>query len=71
MDLAKEVLKLRSDIPVILCTGYSDQVDEGTVKKLGVKTLIHKPINIDNFCSQIKIVLDNHRKENDEKYTYN
>jgi two-component system cell cycle sensor histidine kinase/response regulator CckA len=34
MELAKELLKLRSDIPIILCTGYSEYINEEKVKKV-------------------------------------
>ncbi|MFZ0930021.1 MAG: PAS domain S-box protein [Syntrophobacteraceae bacterium] len=44
IDLAREILKTRRDIPIILCTGFSDTVDENRTKLLGIKGFLMKPI---------------------------
>lgn len=43
-DLAREMLKLRPDLPIILCTGYSDLVSSEKAKDLGIREFIIKPI---------------------------
>jgi PAS domain S-box-containing protein len=43
-DLAKEILKITPDMPIILCTGYSDKVDEIIAKKVGIKEFLMKPV---------------------------
>jgi CheY-like chemotaxis protein len=43
-DLAAEMLKIRPDLPVVLCTGYSNLIDEEEIKDLGVQRLLSKPI---------------------------
>jgi DNA-binding NtrC family response regulator len=43
IQLAEAVLLLRPDIPVILCTGYSDLVDASTAKANGIREFIVKP----------------------------
>ncbi|MFC1816980.1 response regulator [Thermodesulfobacteriota bacterium] len=42
--LSQELIKLRPDIPIILCTGYSDQIDEEKAEKIGVKGFAIKPL---------------------------
>ncbi len=42
--LAREIMKLREDIPVILMTGYSDTIDKEKAREIGVRALINKPI---------------------------
>ncbi len=44
-QLAKEMLKIRPDIPIILLTGYSDQVDEAQAKKIGIQRYLLKPLD--------------------------
>jgi len=44
LDLAKRMLQIRPDIPIILCTGYSTQVNEDVAKALGIKEFVLKPI---------------------------
>jgi len=56
--LAQEMLKLRQDIPVILCTGYSEQMTEEKAKELGARELIMKPMEIRDLAQTIRKVLD-------------
>ncbi|MEA3548674.1 MAG: PhnD/SsuA/transferrin family substrate-binding protein [Thermodesulfobacteriota bacterium] len=56
-DLAKKMLQIRPDIPIILCTGYSASLTEDTIKKIGMKGLILKPFVVHNLAIEIKKVL--------------
>ncbi|BBO84609.1 hypothetical protein DSCO28_51750 [Desulfosarcina ovata subsp. sediminis] len=56
--LAVELMKIRSDIPVILCTGYSNQVSDQTANALGIKALVHKPIVKADLSKIVRNVLD-------------
>ena len=42
--LAIESMKIRSDIPVILCTGYSNKISNETALEIGIKAFAYKPI---------------------------
>lgn len=42
--LAAELIAIRPDIPVILCTGYSKRVSEASVRSIGIRALVYKPI---------------------------
>ena len=41
--LAIEMMKIRKDIPIILCTGYSEHMTEEKAKELGIRGFIMKP----------------------------
>ena len=43
--LAQELMKIRPDIPVILCTGHSKQISEETARSLGIRAFVMKPIS--------------------------
>jgi len=43
-DLAKRMLQIRPNVPIILCTGYSDLVDESSATALGIKAFALKPL---------------------------
>jgi DNA-binding NtrC family response regulator len=60
--LAKEMLEIRPDIPIILCTGHSDMISEEETKELGIKEFIMKPIGKREMAMTIRSVLD-HGKE--------
>jgi CheY-like chemotaxis protein len=57
-SLASELMKIRSDIPVIICTGYSERIDEQRAKDLGIKGLIMKPFTIRSLSKTVRDVLD-------------
>ena len=58
MELAKELLKLRSDIPIILCTGYSEHINEDKAKGSGVRAFLMKPVVLSEIANTIRKVLD-------------
>ncbi len=41
--LASELLRIRPDLPIILCTGYSDLISEAECEEIGIRKLIMKP----------------------------
>jgi CheY-like chemotaxis protein len=56
--LAGELMKIRADIPVILCTGFSEQITEERAKELGIREYILKPIVLNKLADIIRSVLD-------------
>ena len=58
MELAKELLKLRSDIPIILCTGYSEYINEAKAKASGIRVFLTKPVVLGDIARTIRKVLD-------------
>ena len=57
-ELAIELKIIRPDIPIILCTGFSDQIDEKEAFKIGINSFIHKPIISSEILTIIRQVLD-------------
>lgn len=56
--LAKEILKSRPDIPIILCTGYSEMISEEKAKALGIHRFVMKPLFKKDLARIIREVLD-------------
>lgn len=52
--LACELMKIRPDIPVILCTGFSEQMTEEKAQSLGIKELLAKPLSINDLAKTIR-----------------
>jgi two-component system cell cycle sensor histidine kinase/response regulator CckA len=44
MELAQALLQIRPEIPVILCTGFSERVTPDMVKSVGIREYVMKPI---------------------------
>ena len=51
-------MQIRSDIPVIICTGYSSMIDEEKAKELGIAAYVMKPIIMAEIAKTIRQVLD-------------
>ncbi|MBA4367144.1 MAG: hypothetical protein C0403_05845 [Desulfobacterium sp.] len=57
-ELAKEMLKIRPDIPIIVCTGYSSIMNEKQANSIGIKAFLMKPVSKEVFAKEIRRVLD-------------
>ena len=56
--LAGEIMKIRPDLPVILCTGFSESISEEKAKALGLAEFLMKPLAVDALAQTIRRVLD-------------
>jgi PAS domain S-box-containing protein len=56
--LAKEMKSLRPDIPVIICTGYSEKLSESRVKMLGIDLFLMKPVGRMDLANALRQLLD-------------
>jgi len=55
---AGKLMKIRSDIPVILCTGHSDLINKEKALTLEIKDFLMKPHTIRDLANTIRKVLD-------------
>lgn len=59
-QLAKAILKIRKDIPIIMCTGYSADINAEKAKNIGIEEYIMKPVDKEMLAKLVRKVLDNH-----------
>jgi signal transduction histidine kinase len=57
-QLAVEMLKIRPDLPIILCSGFSEPISEQSAEELGIKGYLVKPIGIKELAKSIRTILD-------------
>ena len=57
-DLGKELMRIRPDIPVILCTGYSDLISSKKATAMGFRGFIMKPFTLREGAEVMRSVLD-------------
>ena len=62
MDLARRILQVRPNIPIILCTGYSNLVNEDLAKGCGIKGFVMKPMTKKDISTLLRRVLDERQK---------
>jgi PAS domain S-box-containing protein len=58
VDLALELMRIRPDIPIILCTGFSQKITEEKAKALGIRALMTKPFPVKDLARMVRRVLD-------------
>ncbi len=61
-ELASEILLVRPDIPILMCTGYNEAIDKDIVKGVGIKDLLTKPISLHEIAFKIYDALHNKNK---------
>ena len=58
IKLSEKLMDIRSDIPVIICTGHSSLIDEEKAKQLGIAAYVMKPVSMLEIAKAIREVLD-------------
>ena len=61
-EMAKKMILIRPDIPIIICTGYNPQIDETAAKAMGLKAFIFKPLTFHKLATNVRGVLDSTRQ---------
>ncbi|THB76248.1 MAG: response regulator [Desulfobacteraceae bacterium] len=58
LQFGQAVLAIRKDIPVILCTGYDENVSRSQSKTVGFSHFVQKPFEHDRLLQDIRRILD-------------
>ena len=56
-ELTKELINIRPDIPVILCTGFSEDIDSEETRRMGIREFVMKPVAKEKIAKVIQKVL--------------
>jgi PAS domain S-box-containing protein len=57
-NLAASILELRENTPIILCTGYINEISEERIRQIGIKKILAKPLNKEKLIAAVNEVLD-------------
>ena len=57
-QFARELIKLRPDIPIILCTGFNPKISKEQAGKIGIKAFVMKPLVRRDMANIVRKVLD-------------
>jgi signal transduction histidine kinase len=64
LDLAKQMLRIRPDIPIILCTGRRETKIGEKIREAGIRTTLMKPLELRETAEAIRKVLDEKKQRN-------
>jgi PAS domain S-box-containing protein len=57
-ELAREIIALRPGMPIILCTGYSELINETQAREMGISEFVMKPYMAANLADTIRKALN-------------
>jgi PAS domain S-box-containing protein len=60
-QLAEKLMKRRTDIPVIMLTGFSKRISKKTALEIGIKAFAYKPIVKETLARVVRKVLDENK----------
>lgn len=63
--MARQLMKIRPGMPIIICTGFSEQLTEERAMTMGIRGYLMKPLNLHELAWRIRKVLDS-RTEGEE-----
>ncbi len=55
--LAKKIINIRDDIPVVLCTGYSEKFTRQNASEMGIQTFLMKPLVMRDLANTVRQAL--------------
>jgi CheY-like chemotaxis protein len=55
--LAEKMLAIVPELPIILCTGFSERISEESAKALGIAKYIEKPLDLQELALSVRQVL--------------
>jgi len=55
--LAEKLMDIRTDIPVIFCTGYSEKFTRQQASEMGVRSFIMKPLLMQDLANTVRQAL--------------
>ena len=61
LQLAEQIHGLRPELPIILCTGYSELVNEAVVGQCGIRCFMTKPYSRADLAAAVRRALDTRR----------
>jgi len=61
-ELAKRFIEIRADIPIVLCTGFSDLLTEEQAKAIGISEYLMKPITREALAKVVRKIMDGGRR---------
>jgi DNA-binding NarL/FixJ family response regulator len=58
IELARKLMEIRFDIPIIICTGFSEKISPDKAAAMGIRGYVMKPIVKSELAKKIREVLD-------------
>jgi len=61
--MALEMLQIRTDLPVIMCTGFNEMINRESARAIGIQAFLMKPFLKNEMAQVIRELLDRRQTE--------
>ncbi len=61
-ELSRKILEIKPDIPIIICSGYNEKLDQIESNDLKELTYLDKPLSVENLLKVVRQILDSSRQ---------
>ncbi len=58
IELAAKIMKIRADLPVVLCTGYSAAMNREQHRAVGIRAYLQKPLSMERLSGCVREILE-------------
>jgi two-component system cell cycle sensor histidine kinase/response regulator CckA len=58
LNLSRKIMEIRPGMPIILCTGFSEQANEQAASAIGIRAFLLKPLVLRDIAAAVRKVLD-------------
>ncbi|MBI5578959.1 MAG: PAS domain S-box protein [Deltaproteobacteria bacterium] len=65
LNLARKIMEIRPGMPIILCTGFSEQANEQAAGAIGIRAFLYKPLVMRDIADAVRNALDSHLQKPD------
>jgi len=69
-QLAKKIKAIRQDVPIIICSGYSQYISDKKLEEIGINAFVSKPMTMTDLSNVIRKILDKeiHERRQNERF---
>jgi PAS domain S-box-containing protein len=66
LNLARQILKIRPHMPIIICSGRDDSLNEHSARQAGIRAFLTKPVLMKDLSEKVREVLGENRMDKSE-----
>jgi YesN/AraC family two-component response regulator len=57
-ELSRKIIAIRPELPIVLCSGFSETINDRKARALGIRAFIMKPVVMNDLVETVRRLLD-------------
>jgi FixJ family two-component response regulator len=62
-QLVKALQDIRPDVPIIMCTGYSEKISSEKAQRMGIRAFLRKPLSYSDLTKSVRQAIDQQKSD--------